>query len=192
LNNVKKRINELILFFPFVIILMIGCDLMSSFINCDTDISELISSDDVEGFLTEIESSVSTYRDSTFRTIQEEETTGGLSSAAFVIDDKPLLADKADSIIGVTDVESACESFKTEVMDILKTQREKELSILYEKISAKVDELERKKYSIISAMNNLGTNATPTDIENYSNSLSQVNKECDYYKNKLTLVGGLL
>ena len=165
---------------------------MSSFINCDTDISELISSDDVEGFLTEIESSVSTYRDSTFRTIQEEETTGGLSSAAFVIDDKPLLADKADSIIGVTDVESACESFKTEVMDILKTQREKELSILYEKISAKVDELERKKYSIISAMNNLGTNATPTDIENYSNSLSQVNKECDYYKNKLTLVGGLL
>ena len=158
---------------------------MSSFINCDTDISELISSDDVESFLTEIESSVSAYRDSTIRTIQEETTSGGLSSAAFVIDDKPLLADKAEEIIGVTDVESACESFKAEVMDILNTQRKKEISILYEKVSEKIKELERQKYSIISTMNSLGTNATPTDIKNFSNSLSQVNEELDYYRNKL-------
>ena len=61
------------------------CLYMIGSITCDTPISEIISEDDVSGYLNSIESSIEEYISSLESTIHHEQTSGGISNKGFAI-----------------------------------------------------------------------------------------------------------
>ena len=110
-------------------------------ITCDTPISSIISVEDVEPIISSVGEEVDNYSSIIKEVIQAEESSGGLSSQAYYVDDVPELNNQANNFLSSFKINSSFETCKAEIIASVNAQRKKELGLLKNEVSKKIIEL---------------------------------------------------
>ena len=163
-------------------------------ITCDTDIGEIISVDDVESYLAAMESDISSYKNSVSNNLKLEVESGGLSTLGLNIDDQPILEEAASDVVSNITCDTDFSSFKEEVITLCDNQRQKELSILRGKIDEKINSLSLDYNNCSSEYSTmiLTSGVTSQQINSYITAMNRISKEIEFYKNKRSIVEGML
>lgn len=134
-------------------------------ITCDTDIGSIISLDDVEPICSSLFQDLDYYVTTINNTIEREESTGGLSTDSYYVDDSPELNLHANTLVSNIQLLSSFESCKEVIEAKVLEQRAKELKELADAIVLKLDALE-DEYDALCADNPSLHSARLTQIKN--------------------------
>lgn len=164
---------------------------MLNSITCDTDPSEIISQADISAYLESLEDVVSNYDSKIKNTIIEEQTSSGLSTKAYAIDNHSILQDKSDQLLDNNKASSKYESLKGEINQKLTDQRVKEINKLMKKIVEKINELETEHQKICITIMNMIQDISHPDVSSYVQQRTNIEAEIERYKRKLETVKGM-
>ena len=162
---------------------------MRSAITCDTDISSIISRDDIIPFLDEIEEESFVYKGKMDKSLVVEMDGGGLSREGLTINDTSPLEDRAREILDRDNLSSALFNFRDYVLELCDSQRSLELSTLDTKLSEKLKDLTAEYNSIKSEYVYWASDEKNRDI---ANRLGEVEDEISFYTEKQNVVEGLM
>ena len=164
---------------------------MLNSITCDTDPSEIISELNISAYLESLEEVVSNYDTKIKNTIIEEQTSSGLSTKAYAIDNHSTLQDKSNQLLDNNKISSNCESLKANITQSLTEQRVKEINKLIEKIEEKIKELEQQYQEISETIMKMIKDVTQPDTSEYVKQQANIETEIELYKQKLETVKGM-
>ena len=162
---------------------------MRSAITCDTDISTIISRDDIIPFLNEIEKESFAYKGKMDKSLVVEMDGGGLSREGLNINDTSPLEDRAREILDRDNLSSALFNFRDYVLELCDSQRSLELSTLDTKLSEKLKDLTAEYNSIKREYVYWASGEKNRDI---ANRLGEVENEISLYNEKKKVVEGLM
>lgn len=157
---------------------------MLSSITCDTPIDSLIKEDDVSGIISNLSGVIDTYINNINSSFSSE-MTSGFSVKAYYANNEPTINKKALEVLDNIKIDTAFNTWKSDILDALDVQRKKELNKLKDKINEKIEDLDHDLNSVISRINSAG----PTDnVSSLYSRKSDIEADLKKYKNKLRKV----
>ena len=166
---------------------------MLNSITCDTELSEIISLNDISGYLEELEDISNNYTKKITETIVEEQSHSGLSVEAFSIDGKSYLKEDSNQLLENNSLGKETGILTEKIQEELQIQRTKEIQKLKEKVSEKLTQLNQEYNNILRIIDRLDNN-NPDNvpiIQGYIEQADNLKKEIAKYSQKLQVVEGM-
>ncbi len=165
---------------------------MLNSITCDTDPSEILSMADISSYLTEMDDSCKEYKSKIQNTIIEEQTSLGLSTKAYSIDNHSSLQEKSNQLLDNILLEKQWDSLKEEINEKLTEQRTKEIDKLHQKIVEKLDDLKEQYQKVYDSIIRIKLNTNnQTDLEPLLSQKDSLEEEIKKYEQKKNTVEGM-
>ena len=147
-------------------------------IDCDTPVSSIISLNDVNPIITGVKDEVDSYVSLITAIIKAEESDGGLSTSAYYIDDRAELNVLAIDLLNNLKIAESFKNCKEDIINAVKIQRTRELSILKEEVYNKMISLRNERNNLYNS-------------DDY-NSVTEIDDEYNFYYSKYNMLEGML
>jgi hypothetical protein len=158
-------------------------------ITCDTNINDIISLDSINPILNSMEEETNSYENNIVSIIRAEIESGGLSSSGLNVNKEAVLSKKALSLIEGITIDRSMSDFRTNIIELCKAQRLKELNILLVKVDEKLIKL-GGDYNIL--LESYSTDFTPQQLQNYNRQREALEGEISFYRQKYSTVEGMI
>ena len=157
---------------------------MVNSITCDTSFDSLIQKAEVNVYLNEIQNCIKEYMKRVNNVIEEEKADGGLSANSVSLSgssisaaDGALLATAADKFLADMKIEKVFNDYRAAVDEAYKTQKNRELNKLIEKIDEKLVKL-KSEYKSANSDINYYSNKMDKGLDVNDNYISLYNEAC--------------